>query len=241
MRRYFLLILFSMALLSCGLDSENYAPVVEISTIDPIPKQGTYVVRADDTLYSIAWRYGLDYQDIANWNNIQAPFAIQVGQTLQLKRHLPKNKSLTYIPPTTVLKPPPLTSLPPSPEPKQTVSKWFWPVHGPLLRGFSFQNKGINIGGQAGDFILATAPGKVVYSGNGLRGYGNLLIIKHNSTFLSAYAHNATLFVKDGDWVQRGQKIAAMGSTGTNRTMLHFEIRRNGKPVNPLIYLEQKN
>ncbi len=98
-------------------------------------------------------------------------------------------------------------------------------------------NKGINIGGRLGAPIYAAAAGQVVYSNHGLRGYGNLIIIKHNSSFLTAYAHNSVVLVKEGDWVQGGQRIAEMGSTGAVRTMLHFEIRRNGKPVNPLSYL----
>ncbi|QBQ97489.1 peptidoglycan DD-metalloendopeptidase family protein [Paraburkholderia pallida] len=113
-----------------------------------------------------------------------------------------------------------------------------WPVRGPVLNSFDdSKNKGINIGGAAGDSVKAAADGRVVYAGNGLRGYGNLIIIKHDATFLTAYAHNRALMVKEGDAVTKGQKIAEMGNTDSDRVMLHFEVRRQGKPVDPLKYL----
>ena len=113
-----------------------------------------------------------------------------------------------------------------------------WPVRGPLLNGFDdSKNKGVNIGGSAGDAVKASADGRVVYAGNGLRGYGNLIIIKHDATYLTAYAHNRALMVKEGDAVTKGQKIAEMGNSDSDRVMLHFEVRRQGKPVDPLKYL----
>jgi len=113
-----------------------------------------------------------------------------------------------------------------------------WPVRGPLLDSFDdAKNKGLNIGGAAGDPIKAAGDGRVVYAGNGLRGYGNLIIIKHDATFLTAYAHNRALMVKEGDAVTKGQKIAEMGNSDSDRVMLHFEVRRQGKPVDPLKYL----
>jgi len=113
-----------------------------------------------------------------------------------------------------------------------------WPVRGPVLNGFDdSKNKGINIGGAPGDSVKAAGDGRVVYAGNGLRGYGNLIIIKHDATFLTAYAHNRALMVKEGDAVTKGQKIAEMGNTDSDRVMLHFEVRRQGKPVDPLKYL----
>jgi lipoprotein NlpD len=116
---------------------------------------------------------------------------------------------------------------------------WSWPTAaGPVLAGFDEQkNKGIDIGGRAGDPVMASADGQVVYAGAGLRGYGNLIILKHNNTFLTAYAHNQTLLVKENQSVRKGQKIAEMGSTDTDRVKLHFEIRRQGKPVDPARYL----
>ncbi|WP_244816056.1 peptidoglycan DD-metalloendopeptidase family protein [Caballeronia sp. Lep1P3] len=115
---------------------------------------------------------------------------------------------------------------------------FIWPARGPVIGTFDdAKNKGLNIGGAAGDPVNASADGRVVYSGNGLRGYGNLIIIKHDATFLTAYAHNRALMVKEGDAVTKGQKIAEMGNSDSDRVMLHFEVRRQGKPVDPLKYL----
>ncbi len=119
----------------------------------------------------------------------------------------------------------------------QSDTEWIWPTTGKVLSSFSKNSKGVKIAGQAGQAILASAAGEVVYSGHGLRGYGNLIIIKHNNTFLSAYAHNSKILVKEGEAVVKGQKIAEMGNTDTDITQLHFEIRKNGKPVDPLEYL----
>lgn len=120
---------------------------------------------------------------------------------------------------------------------------WRWPARGPVIEGYSVSgtiNKGIDLAGRKGEPVLAAADGKVVYSGTGLVGYGNLIILKHNGTYLSAYGHNSKLLVREGQWAKAGQKIAEIGSTGTNRDKLHFEIRRNGKPVNPLQYLPKR-
>ena len=115
---------------------------------------------------------------------------------------------------------------------------WIWPAQGAQLAGFDeVKNKGIDIAGRAGDAVLASADGRVVYSGAGLRGYGNLIILKHNNTYLTAYAHNQSLLVKEDQSVRKGQKIAEMGSSDADRVKLHFEIRRQGKPVDPLKYL----
>lgn len=118
---------------------------------------------------------------------------------------------------------------------------WVWPGNGPVLAGFDeVKNKGLDIGGSAGDAVVAAADGKVVYSGSGLRGYGNLIILKHNSTYLTAYAHNQTLLVKEDQVVKKGQKIAEMGSSDTDRVKLHFEVRKQGKPVDPSKYLSAR-
>jgi lipoprotein NlpD len=136
---------------------------------------------------------------------------------------------------------PPVTMIPPQVEPTMAPSAqigFSWPVHGPILNQFDdSKNKGVNIGGASGDPIQAAGDGRVVYAGNGLRGYGNLIIIKHDATYLTAYAHNRALMVKEGDSVSKGQKIAEMGNTDSDRTMLHFEVRKQGKPVDPLKYL----
>lgn len=125
-----------------------------------------------------------------------------------------------------------------APAPAAGTIKFAWPARGPLIAPFNESaNKGINIGGAQGDPVKAAADGRVVYAGNGLRGYGNLIIIKHDATYLTAYAHNSALMVKEGDSVTRGQKIAEMGSTDAPRVMLHFEVRQQGKPVDPMKYL----
>lgn len=124
---------------------------------------------------------------------------------------------------------------------KQSEAEWIWPTTGKLLSSFSKNSKGVKISGQAGQPILASAGGEVVYSGHGLRGYGNLIIIKHNNTYLSAYAHNSKILVKEGETVVKGQKIAEMGNTDTDTTQLHFEIRKHGKPVDPMEYLPSQS
>ena len=118
-----------------------------------------------------------------------------------------------------------------------SIKKWLRPAHGRMTRFFSSQYKGIDFEGRMGDPVFATAPGKVVYAGRGLRSYGNLIILKHHYLYLSAYAHNRRLLVKEGDFVRQGQKIAEIGNTGTNRPMLYFEIRRAGKPIDPVVLL----
>lgn len=220
----------------------------------------THVVRAGETLYSIAWRYDRDYREIAALNGIDGTFRIYPGQQLRLQGkplavpppppHVPPEKA-----PVVVRQPAVLPSAEPSrsnPDPgvkkmaPVSVSdklEWRWPVEGGIRAGFSSQplgNKGIDISGKRGEPVNAAAGGVVVYSGTGLVGYGKLIIIKHNDKFLSAYAHNEQLLVKEGAKVKVGQKIAELGSSGTDREMLHFEIRRDGKPVDPLQYLPQR-
>jgi len=125
-----------------------------------------------------------------------------------------------------------------APEPARSDSQWIWPVSGPVLSGFDeAKNKGLDLGGTLGDPVVAAGDGRVVYAGAGLRGYGNLIILKHDSTYLTAYAHNRSLLVKEDQAVRKGQKIAEMGSSDADRVKLHFEIRRQGKPVDPAKYL----
>jgi lipoprotein NlpD len=244
-----LLIMLSIGLTSCITIEDNYAPVTEVSIIEPIPKKGMHRVLLDETLYSIAWRYGLDYSVLAKRNNIAPPYAISSGQWIYLTNNKPTSKPIiehqsvktspiqtVTIKPIVITKPPTLMER----EPTTIVKHWNWPAMGRTVGLFSSSNKGINIAGHLGDPVFATAAGKVVYSGHGLRGYGNLIIIKHNSMFLTAYAHNDTVLVKGGEWVSAGQKIASIGSTGAQSVMLHFEIRRNGQPVNPLMYLGKR-
>jgi lipoprotein NlpD len=236
-----ILLLLALFLAAC-IEDNNYAPVADATAIERMPKNGIHQVHSGETLYSIAWRYGLDYRALALRNHINPPYPVHTGQILYLRNALAPKTALNSMPrQSTAL----LTALDTDDyfetgkEPTATVDFWHWPAVGRVSGGFSPFNKGINIAGQVGAPIYAAAAGKVVYSGNGLRGYGNLLIIKHNSTFLTAYAHNQKNLVGEGQWVKMGQIIAEMGNTGANRVMLHFEIRRGGAPVNPLVYLEK--
>jgi lipoprotein NlpD len=226
----------------------------------------SYVVRRGDTLYSIAWQQGTDVQRLARTNHISPPYTIYQGQRLRLSGRSPgpapagKRVPLQVRPlPAPVPQiPRPLPATRPVPEtagkappsaPSRTATasigpdydgKWVWPTRGKVLRGFREAGngkKGIDIGGRAGQPVVAAANGKVVYVGSGLVGYGRLIIVKHNESLLSAYGHNSQLLVAEGDNVTAGQTIAKMGNSGTNRTMLYFEIRKDGKPVNPVNYL----
>lgn len=212
---------------------------------------GVYTVQPQDTLYSIAWRFDANYKDVARWNNLGPPYRIYVGQKLRLSANGPKiasNKSATSKPSSGGNSSPSANKGTRKPKPRTPqqvvpISSWSWPTDGKVIKTFSAAGegkKGINIAGRAGQPIVAASAGKVVYSGEGLVGYGRLVIINHNKSFLSAYAHNKKIFVKEGDTVNKGQKIAEMGRSGADRDMLHFEIRINGKPVDPLKYLPKK-
>lgn len=201
----------------------------------PLKAPITYKVKSKDTLYSIAWRYGLDYREVASLNSIDAPsYHIRTGQKLRL---VPSRNPSTATTQPTIAK----TSVDENVVSAAVV--WRWPAQGEIIRSYSVLglNKGIDIAGKKDMPVLAAGAGKVVYSGNGLRGYGELIIIKHNDEFLSAYAHNQKLLVREGETVQAGQEIAKMGSTGAKQVMLHFEIRRAGKPVDPLKYLPARS
>ena len=195
-------------------------------------KSDFYTVKPGDTLIRIALDSGQSPSDVARWNGLSDPSKIAVGQMLRL---VPPASS--DVP--TVVKP--ATPVVTSPQFSDNDLTWAWPGQGPVLTGFSqSKRKGIEMGGAAGDAVLAAADGKVVYAGAGLRGYGNLVILKHNSTYVSVYAHNQALLVKEDDAVKRGQKIAEMGSSETDRIKLHFEVRKLGNPVDPAKYLPHK-
>lgn len=202
---------------------------------EPIP--GHYRVKPGDTLYSIAWRYGLDYHDLAAWNGIGPDYLIRPGQDLRLSAPLrrPAVSGLASRPAMTA---PAAPAAPPS-----GPLTWMWPTQGAVIRLFHAGDplsKGIDISGVQGQPVYAAAPGKVVYSGSGIVGYGQLIIVKNSDQFLSAYADNARMLVHEGDTVKAGQVIADMGLDRDGHPLLHFEIRYNGKPVNPLDYLPHR-
>jgi lipoprotein NlpD len=266
------------------------------------PVSGTYRVQRGDTLYSIAFRHGVDYRELAEWNGIEAPYTIYPGRELRLSptrsaarppvaqvapvTRAPPAVSAPTPPPSgstraapapgpfepvagaspaanagtpahvgSPTSPPPATAMsPPPPPPSAAVPPdsigasngdvaWRWPADGQVIGGFVVgdpMRQGIDIAGQSGAPVRAAADGTVVYSGNGLIGYGELIIVKHNPAFLSAYGHNRKRLVQEGDRVKGGQTIAEMGASGASRDELHFEIRRNGKPSNPLDFLPHR-
>jgi len=236
-------------------------PVVSDVPVKPLPgvenagKSGYYTVKPGDTLIRIGLDTGQNWRDIVRWNNIENPNLIEVGQVLRVTppgvfapsdsvavarpvtqpSANPASSTTTQAAsaPRSAASPPPVAA----PAGEDEVA-WIWPTNGALLAGFDeVKNKGLDIGGKAGDPIVASGDGRVVYAGAGLRGYGNLIILKHNNTFLTAYAHNQTLLVKEDQTVRKGQKIAEMGNSDADRVKLHFEIRRQGKPVDPAQYL----
>ena len=240
-------------------------PVKGLPGSENAGKPGYYTVRGGDTLIRISLDSGQNWRDIARWNNIENPNLIEVGQVLRVippvaagATDVAAVKPVTAgatVPatgaptpaasaPRTTVTAPVVASLPPvTPTPAPAGEEelpWAWPTPAgaSVVAGFDEQrNKGLDIAGKSGDPVLASADGRVVYAGAGLRGYGNLIILKHNNTYLSAYAHNQVLLVKEDQTVRKGQKIAEMGSSDADRVKLHFEIRRQGKPVDPARYL----
>ncbi len=255
-------------------------------------RPATHQVLKGDTLYSIAFYYGLDYHELAELNGLKNPSLISIGQVLQLfatsnKSTAPRALDSDSTPVAVTIKEQPklvkyvynetalaqidsvqngttssvamgVTNVPsgvkvpvattakveprvdaPAVNTEEDSLQWTMPTNGKIIAQFSeaANRKGIDIAGKLGQPIVASAPGKVVYSGSGLRGYGKLIIIKHNKTYLSAYAHNDKILVKEGQSIKRGEKIAEMGNTDAEQTKLHFEVRRLGKPVDPAKYL----
>ncbi|MBU0455303.1 MAG: peptidoglycan DD-metalloendopeptidase family protein [Pseudomonadota bacterium] len=238
------------------------APVKDVNT-HRIGKVVYHKVQSGETLYAVAWRYEMDYRMLARLNRLQPPYAIFPGENLRISggvapKEIPK-KAVTevhkapsipkYTPVKAQKKPTIEKPIHPVTRVKklhkevrgnfESVRRWRWPIQGPVVKAFSILNKGIDIAGKQGAKIKATASGEVVYAGNGIRGYGNLIILKHNVNYLSAYAYNKQLFVKAGDWVKSGQPIAEIGSSQARHHVLHFEIRYMGRPVNPSRYLRR--
>lgn len=213
-------------------------------------KAGYYTVKPGDTLIRIALDQGQSASDIARWSSVENPNRIEIGQVLRVVP--PVATGVVTKPVTTASvspvatpaasaasadKPPVAATSAPVTSGEDDIA-WIWPSNGTVVAGFDeVKNKGLDIGGAEGDPVVAAADGRVVYVGAGLRGYGNLIILKHNNTFLTAYAHNKTLLIKEDQSVRKGQKIAEMGSSDSDRVKLHFEVRRQGKPVDPAKYL----
>lgn len=253
-----------------SLDEPGRAPVTDRSSrgaatsaaVTPPPgqenagKPGYYTVRPGDTLTRIGLEQGQSPRDLARWNALENPNLIEVGQVLRV---VPPGKEPAAASPGVTVTPVPVPAAdsrvkpralngkasdaakPVTSQPDGEELSFAWPVNGALLERFDeARNKGVDIAGKAGDPVLAAADGRVVYAGAGLRGYGNLVILKHNNTYLTAYAHNQALLVKEDQTVRQGQKIAEMGSSDTDRVKLHFEVRRQGKPVDPLKFLPSR-
>ena len=297
-KKYSLLLLtMTLGVLSACTTAPNQAPVVDRTTpvapapvVKPAPveepkdKDGYYTVRKGDTLIRIALEHGLNYRDLAAWNNLSNADDIKVDQTLRVKAPEGVVTAAVTPPPPLVVppkkvtpkgdkkpysdnnladlqkpdsdskaaeKPTQVASIAPAPAPAVSALpalsaedrelSWMWPSDGKIIAGFDEgKNKGIDIAGRSGQQVLAAGAGKVMYAGSGIRGYGNLVIVKHSNSLLSAYAHNRTILVKEGQSVSKGQTIAEMGDSDTDTVKLHFEIRQQGKPVDPSKFLPNR-
>jgi lipoprotein NlpD len=256
----------AMLLLSGCAAQHGPAPVVDGRTpvaaakpavASPAPAaaapEGHYLVKKGDTLYSIALEHGADYREVAQWNSLDDPTKIRVGQMLRVK---PPEVAATPAPgapvvgkitsrgvearaldaPAPVAKP--LPPVAPPAATKDAGSEFIWPKKGKILSNFAEpRSKGIDIDGKMGDPVLAAAPGRVTYTGNGIPGLGKLVVIKHDNGFITVYAHNRDIMVKEQQTVSRGQKIAELGSSDADRPKLHFQIRKGSAAVDPLRYL----
>jgi len=258
--------LIGSTLLGCASAPPGGVQVVDRNNRDRVTS-GHYIVRRGDTLWSIAFRFGWDWRELARVNGIRPPHVIYPGQRISFDgRAAPSVATAPRAVAPAPAAPKPAPSTPvvvATPVPRQpsistapsqpattpvtpvtrSASGWAWPANGTIIGRFSSNgslNKGIDIAGELGQPVLAASDGTVVYAGSGLRGYGELVIIKHSDTYVSAYGHNRRLLVREGQQVKAGQGIAEMGSTGTDRVKLHFEIRRQGKPVDPLQYLPRR-
>ena len=252
-RKRALLLLLVSLVVGCG--PSRYEPIRNVYRSPAPVTQGSHRVKAGETLYSIAWRYNRNHLELAKSNGISAPYAIYPGQLIDLSKTTVNstkvNKSGNSVPvrnqSSRYKKPPshakPVQEKVANQRHKKVDMSWSWPAKGSVIERYSLTgsiNKGIDLSGRLGEPVYAAADGEVVYSGAGIVGFRNLIIIKHNAVYLSAYAHNSKLLVREGQRAKAGQKIAEIGSTGASRDKLHFEIRRSGKPVNPLQYLPKR-
>jgi len=256
----------SLAILAGCASKGTRAPVVDMTGGQPAPTaaSGSYVVKPGDTLYKIARANNVDIENIKRWNNISDPNQISVGQVLRMSgsatgggaqtapiasnRPQPRQLDQPETPAATTHAhdatptpaPAPVDTKPATRAADAGVINWAWPANGQIVQAFNASSKGIDIAGALGDPITAAADGLVKYSGNGVRGLGNLIIVEHQNGFITAYAHNRALLVKTGQTVKRGAKIAELGQSDTTSARLHFEIRRQGTPVDPMQYLPPK-
>ena len=242
----------SVFLIVSGCTSSSLAPVVN-GWDQPRAKKQNYVVQKGDTIYSIAWAFGVDYRDLADINGLQSPYSIQIGQTLTMGAPIKaKVKKSAMIPEVVDVNEPqpdvkPRATIQAKPQSQaesssvatsNAVPRFIRPVTGKIVARYGLKgNKGMDFAGFVGESIIASSAGEVVYAGDGIKGYGMLIIVKSSDDFLVAYAYNQKLLVSEGDHVKRGQRIATMGLDRNNHPRLHFEIRKQGQPVNPKPYI----
>lgn len=250
--------------------SRSDASVKQLPGFENAGKPGYYTVKPGDTLIRIGLESGQSHRDITRWNSLENPDRIEVGQVLRVvpphsnepaaaavavskpvqsaavvSTPIAAGQNKPAVAPASAPVATPVAAPATAPVAASTMGDdepaWIWPANGSVLAGFDeAKNKGLDIGGNSGDAVVAAAEGRVVYAGEGLRGYGKLIILKHNNTYLTAYAHNKTLLVKEDAAVKRGQKIAEMGDTDADRVKLHFEVRKQGKPVDPAKYMPNR-
>lgn len=241
--RNFFLVLLALLNTAC-LRFVHYQPGVDQNSPSATKVVTHHRVKTGETLYSIAFEYGRDYRDVAQWNGIKRPYTIYPKQNLRVIPISSDDKKVSNRKTAKTRNRVATRAAPPERPESNSKLVWQWPTKGAIESTFSIRDpgrRGIDIVGRKGQSVNAAAAGRVVYRGNGLRGYGNLIILKHNNTFFSAYAHTEDVVVKENQRVKLGQKLADMGDTSTNKPKLHFEIRRNGKPVNPLRYLPKRH
>lgn len=229
-----LLIISALVLVACS--SSQHVSVSDSKATEKVPTDQRYVVQKGDTLFAIAFRYSLNYIKLAEANNITPPYKIFPGDTIYL-REAPRIAAKPAPKPT--VKPAPKPVAEPKPQdstvPYSQPGPWIWPVKGKIVKTFDNSlNKGVDIVAAIGTPIRSSKSGTVIYAGSQLKGYGNLIIVRHDARYLSAYAHNREIFVKEGQQVKQGDVIAELGMSGAQTPKLHFEIRLDGKPINPL-------
>lgn len=237
-----LLGLLSLLLWACSHNPQQVG-VSERST-GKLNRSGHYLVQPGDTLSEIASRYGMDYRVLARYNGLPYPYVIRAGDKLSLQQRSSSVSGATRNQPAS-RRAADAASRSPSraAHSSSTSAAWRWPASGGIGRRFSevgTVHKGVDINGQLNQLVLAAKAGEVLYAGSGLKAYGLLVIIKHDERYLSAYAYNRKVFVREGDRVKRGQKIAQMGIRKDGKVGLHFEIRRDGRPIDPIKYLPQR-